>query len=268
MRDLTARVHFAFITLANGGTGVSPELQQLIALQELDIKIQQLAEKLAAVPIERERIEQDFKNFAAEYHRSQELRDQALERRKSLELELKVTQEKLEKYKQDLMKVRNEKEYGTVLREIDSSRKYVSQLETQILEAIEEAETLEKQLQEMTPDIATKRSEINAQLDAFSEEMEAAAEESKRYTSERHSLAVQVKSSLLKTYDRVAKLRKGVALTEARDYACTACRMSIRPQVFSDVRRGEKIIQCDSCGRILYFQAPPQPAKPAAELSI
>lgn len=247
---------------------MSPELQQLIALQELDIKIQMLAEKLAAVPIERERIEQDFKTFAAEYRHTQDLRDQALERRKSLELELQVTQEKQEKYKQDLMKVRNEKEYGTVLREIDAAKKYAGVLETQILEAIEEAERLEKQSQEMTPDIESKRSEINAQLEAFSTEIERAAAESQQLAAERRMLAAQVKPALLRTYERVAKLRKGAALTEAKDYACTACRMSIRPQVFSDVRRGEKIIQCDSCGRILYYLVVAQPAQSPAELSL
>lgn len=247
---------------------MSPELQQLIALQELDIKIQMLAEKLAAVPIERERIEQDFKTFAAEYHHTQELRDKALERRKSLELELQVTQEKQEKYKQDLMKVRNEKEYGTVLREIDAAKKYVSVLETQILESIEEAERLEKQLGELTPDIESKRSEVDVQLAAFTTEIERATAEHEEFGRQRSAIVAQIKPALLRTYERVAKLRKGLALTEAKDYACTACRMSIRPQVFSDVRRGEKIIQCDSCGRILFYQAAAQPAQPSAELSI
>jgi uncharacterized protein len=36
-----------------------------------------------------------------------------------------------------------------------------------------------------------------------------------------------------------------------------ACRMKIRPQVFSDIRRGDSIFTCESCGRILYFKAEP-----------
>ena len=47
------------------------------------------------------------------------------------------------------------------------------------------------------------------------------------------------------------------ALAEARDYKCMACRMTIRPQVFSDIRRGNSIITCESCGRILYFKREP-----------
>jgi predicted nucleic acid-binding Zn-ribbon protein len=36
-----------------------------------------------------------------------------------------------------------------------------------------------------------------------------------------------------------------------------ACRMKIRPQVFADIRRGESIFTCESCGRILYFKNEP-----------
>jgi predicted nucleic acid-binding Zn-ribbon protein len=56
------------------------------------------------------------------------------------------------------------------------------------------------------------------------------------------------------TYERLSRMRSGFALAEARDYSCMACRMKIRPQVFSDIRRGDSIITCESCGRIFYFK--------------
>ena len=45
------------------------------------------------------------------------------------------------------------------------------------------------------------------------------------------------------------------ALAEARNYSCTACRMTIRPQAFNNIRRGESIYECENCGRILFFKA-------------
>src|SRR5262249_12754966 len=56
------------------------------------------------------------------------------------------------------------------------------------------------------------------------------------------------------TYERLSRMRSGFALAEARDYSCMACRMKIRPQVFADIRKGDSIITCESCGRILYFK--------------
>src|SRR5438445_8546204 len=48
-------------------------------------------------------------------------------------------------------------------------------------------------------------------------------------------------------YKRIsARIRDGVAVAEARNGACTACYMSLRPQVMADVRRGEEVITCDN----------------------
>ncbi|MCA1818393.1 MAG: C4-type zinc ribbon domain-containing protein, partial [Acidobacteria bacterium] len=55
-------------------------------------------------------------------------------------------------------------------------------------------------------------------------------------------------------YERIGKrIRNGVAMAEAKNGACTACFMALRPQVMADVRRGEEIITCDNCNRILYY---------------
>ena len=50
-----------------------------------------------------------------------------------------------------------------------------------------------------------------------------------------------------------SRIRDGVAVAEARNRSCTACFMSLRPQVMSEIRRGEEVLTCDNCGRILYF---------------
>jgi RNase P subunit RPR2 len=42
-------------------------------------------------------------------------------------------------------------------------------------------------------------------------------------------------------------------MAEARNGSCTACFMALRPQVMSEVRRGDEIITCDNCNRILYY---------------
>ena len=56
------------------------------------------------------------------------------------------------------------------------------------------------------------------------------------------------------TYERMSKIKSGLALSEAVNYKCLACRMTIRPQVFNDIRRGESLITCENCGRILFFR--------------
>jgi predicted nucleic acid-binding Zn-ribbon protein len=244
---------------------VSPQLQQLIALQEVDLKINELADRIAAIPNERERVLKEFNDSAADYHALVERLETARQTRRKHETELQEQQSHQDKYKQDLMKVRNEKEYATALREIDAAKKTISTLETHLLEAIEEVEKLEEEVKVHTPEITTKQTEIDNVLQGFNQNEDKIRAEQERIRQEREQLIKGMAKNLLSTYERVARMRKGLALAEARNSSCTACRMTIRPQVFSNVRKGEELIQCDSCGRILYYkvQGEPQPSATA-----
>jgi predicted nucleic acid-binding Zn-ribbon protein len=58
-------------------------------------------------------------------------------------------------------------------------------------------------------------------------------------------------------YERVRKGRRGIAVAEAVQGRCSACQMSLRPQFAQELKRGDKVMSCESCQRILYF-IPPQ----------
>jgi len=66
-------------------------------------------------------------------------------------------------------------------------------------------------------------------------------------------------------YNRISlRIRDGVAVAEARNGACTACFMALRPQMMAEVRRGEELVTCDHCNRILYYVPKDQNTTPAS----
>ena len=61
----------------------------------------------------------------------------------------------------------------------------------------------------------------------------------------------------LVTYGRIRKKWKGsVVITEAVEGRCTACQIVLRPQYMQDLKRGEELMLCESCGRFLYYTRP------------
>jgi len=233
---------------------VSPELSQLIELQELDLEIQRVADRLARIPAERDQTENEFNQYAAEFLDLKSRYEKTLEDRKQLESELVTTQQHHDKYKQDLMRVRNEKEYTTALREIDATRKQSSALEGEILKRMEEIEKLEAELSVGAPDIERKRGEVDLLLVTLDRERDEAGTLFDSLNQRRRQLSGQLPISLFSTYDRMSRTRRGQALAQVRNGICTACRMKVRPKVFSDVRKGDQMVTCESCGRILYYR--------------
>lgn len=231
------------------------ELSQLVALQETDIEIKRCHEEVAALPGRQAAIERQFEASVREFlDLKQQFDDSSAERRR-LEADLATEQQKHEKFKADLMKATNEKEYTTAVREIDVTKKTVGTLETEVLKLMEKVEKLEAQVKERSPEIETKRAEVDRQLAELNASGDACRQRLAALTAERARLLAALTPGTRATYERVARLKSGLALAEARDYSCQACRMRIRPQVFNDLRKGETIITCESCGRILYFKS-------------
>jgi predicted nucleic acid-binding Zn-ribbon protein len=74
-----------------------------------------------------------------------------------------------------------------------------------------------------------------------------------RLSGERKTLVSSLDPKVFAMFESVARRRHGVAMAQARDGICTICHVRLRPQIFNTVLRNEEILQCDSCGRILYY---------------
>jgi uncharacterized protein len=233
---------------------VSRELSQLIELQELDLEILRITDRLSRIPVERENVENEFKEQAAEFLALKNRHEQKIANRKQLESDLASAQQHHEKFKQDLMRVTNEKEYATALREIDVTKKQISTYETDILKSMEELEKFDEEINRLAPDVENKRREVDQFLMMLEQEVEQAQVTLATLRAKRAGLVANFPKAQLSTYDRMSRAKRGQALSEVRDGVCTACRVKVRPKVFSDVRKGDQMIVCENCGRILYYR--------------
>ena len=242
------------------------ELTQLIALQNLDINVRRLKAELEAIPQRRAEIEKEFEQRASEFLALENSRDEARATRTRLETELQETRTKAEHADRALMAATNEKEYTAAIREGDAARKHSSELETKILEQMEAFDSAEKAINERAADVEKLRAERDAQLAALEALVHKQAEQIEAQRKERERIFSTLPKQLSALYNRIsARLRDGIAVAEARNSSCTACHMRLRPQVMTQIRRGEEVIICDNCARILYYaQAAPQATTQAA----
>jgi predicted nucleic acid-binding Zn-ribbon protein len=104
---------------------------------------------------------------------------------------------------------------------------------------------------------------MEARFKAFDEQVRTQQQQVEDARAERERLMNELPKATSALYKRIAaRIRDGVAMAEARNGACTACYMALRPQIMSEVRRGQEVITCDNCNRILYY-APATEAQPA-----
>ncbi|MBA3442281.1 MAG: hypothetical protein H0T92_20695 [Pyrinomonadaceae bacterium] len=230
------------------------EIQQLVGLQKLDTNIRLLQVQLEAIPQRRAEFEKEFEQRAFEFRAIEARRDEALAARARLEADLVQTRSGVERSERNLMSSKNEKDYTAALRELDATRKHISQLETQTLEQMELLEKVEAEIHDSAPEIDKLRGEMKEKLKDFEDQARAQEAQLAAYQKERERLIKSTPKQMLAIYDRIrTRIRGGIAVAEALNNSCSACSMSLRPEVMTKIRRGEELILCDNCNRILYY---------------
>src|SRR5262245_40804725 len=229
------------------------ELQQLIALQNLDSTIRKLEKDQEAIPERRAEIEREFDQRAFEIRGLETRRDEAKHTRARLENDVVEQKGKAERAERNLMSSKRQEEYTAAIREADAARKQISAFETQILEQMEALEVAEKALSERADEIASLNSDREKMLSSFDEEARTRIQQLEKARVDRERVFAALSKPLSSLYNRIsARIRDGVAVAEARNGSCSACFMTLRPQVMAEVRRGQEVITCDNCSRILY----------------
>jgi len=233
---------------------VIAELDKLIELQKTDTNLRKLKRSIETAEQGRAAIEQEFEQHAFSIREIQNRRDTMHAKRADLEKQIAENKTYLERADRNLKHAQNQKEYETAMRETDALQKQISAAETQIVEIMEEVEGVEKELEERAEEINTLDGKRDAALAEFDAALANDKKEFESETKHRQTAFATLPVRLASVYDRLAqRSRDGIAVAEVVNGSCSACFMSLRPQVQLNVKKGDEIITCESCTRILYM---------------
>lgn len=230
------------------------ELEKLIALQKTDTNIRRLKKSIDSSELRRANLEQEFEQHAFSIREIQSKRDSLHAERADLEKHIAENKTYLERADRNLKHAQNQKEYETAMRETDALQKQIAAFEAQVIEKLTATEEVEKELAERADEINTLDGKREAALKEFDAEIAKNRGELEQETKRRHEVFVTLPERLASVYNRLSqRSRDGVAVAEVINGSCSACFMSLRPQMQLEVKKGEQIITCESCTRILYI---------------
>ncbi len=237
-----------------GGEQVNPELRNLIALQDLELKITGLQKQVADIPNVTQNHENELRRLREEHEARVVHSKELANHRRTLEGQVELNRSKLSRLKDQLMAVKTNKEYTAMLHEIQVAEEQIRGEEDKILEIMEEMEDKEKDLKGAEKEMLKKVAALQESIRKTNESAPSLQAELEKLQLEKAAMESHIGSDLLSRYRRIAEARKGVALAEAKDELCSACHVRIRPQMYAELLRTDNIHACDSCSRILFLR--------------
>jgi len=244
---------------------MNPDLNRLIRLQQLETAAEDARRKIADHPARTRLLDARLQSARDLVDAAKARLAAAQERRRMEEKEVVTVQARLAKYKDQLLELKTNREYQTMLHEIETAQNDIRGREDRVLEIMMESDEVNAEIKRNEAALKAAERETASERAVLDAELATLQTVFEKTRDERTQLVAQIDRGVLNIFETTAKGRKGVAVAEARNGLCTICHVRLRPQVFNEVTKNESIIQCDSCRRILYFAGTSEAPTPVSQ---
>ncbi|HID94880.1 MAG TPA: hypothetical protein EYP53_02330 [Candidatus Latescibacteria bacterium] len=228
-------------------------LMRLLDLQDIDSRIDKLKRLKTEYPGEISALQSELE-LSRKSLEDQKERERELEKeRRHFERELEVANIQLKKHQARLDEVKTNKEYEALQREIRIWENNVSENETQVLRTMAELEELSLKIENESQEFERIKSEKENRIDELTLKLSSVEQELSIYRQKRDEAIEGLGKRLLSSYERIRRGRGGMAVVPIRRGACGGCFKQIPPQKVVEIKRNERLITCENCGRILVW---------------
>ena len=251
---------------------MAPELTLVSKLQELDQRIAALKQEVAELPKRISQIEKTLDQHTRRLEADRAALAANQRDRKKLDSDVQVQQQKVSKLKDQLSEAKTNEQYRAFQSEIAFCEDQVRKYEDKILDLMSASEPLEKNLKTAEENLKIEKQQVEREKKEAQRRTAEDRKQLEQLHAERKRVAAEVTPAVQRAYERIrARLRGAViveAVSDTGGIRCSGCQMTLRPQFFQDLRLSGKVMFCETCGRILYYnppvavdeQAGPQPA--------
>ncbi|MFW6131857.1 MAG: zinc ribbon domain-containing protein [Candidatus Aminicenantaceae bacterium] len=229
------------------------DFESLIELQEIDKKISNISLSIEKIPDQINEIERQKESSRKILTEAKEKLALNQKKRRELEATSQDIKEKVSKYKLQLNKVKTNKEYSSLLKEIEDAEEEVDSLEEKIINEMLIADSIEEEIRTADKNFQEDNKECIKQKESLLQEKEELNKKIEGLTESREKLASKIPSKEYNLYQKLHKNKNGIALSPVNNEFCSMCHMRIRPQVINELKAQNEIIVCENCGRILYI---------------
>ena len=224
-------------------------------LQDLDEDLHRVKDELRRLPLERDK---KRTTIAGEEGK----RDERLREIHELETRIKEINDATTMQRQRIRKLENEAGQtadqaliAAFQHEVRSLRRDVSEAESEGLGLVEQVDALKKQIAEIEGRIASQEEDFSAFDDNVNKEIAAAEARRAELESERAKRmgGGAMDANVVDLYEKLLDAREGQAISALEGRICQGCFVEVPSNTYVRLARGLEIVECPSCGRILYL---------------
>ena len=226
----------------------------MIQLQQIDSKIRAIQRTIENVPGKITEVESPLQDSQNVLNRIKQQYEAFEKKKREKERALEDINDKINKLKMRTGEIKTNKEYQALLKEIKAVEDARSSIEDDILSAMEDADTLGKQIKTEEQNYRANKEKVEALKKDIENEKSETEKELLKVQGIREKVIEAVDSEVYDQYFMLLEICGGLAVIEVKDEICQGCSMNIPPQLFVELKKNEEIYNCPHCRRILFYK--------------
>ncbi len=229
------------------------QLNNLIQVQVLDTEIYSLEREKQAKPEEIRALEIIFESKKQQLAALEKVALDLQIQKKNEELNLAVKDESAKKLQGQLFALKTNKEYQTMLQQINNARADCSVFEDKILQIMVQMDNVKGDIDKEKQALQEQDKILNADKSHVLTRIKEIDGRLNQLNAQRKQSVLNIDPKVFAQYERILSNRDGLAIVTVKNNSCQGCNMFVPPQVINLVKMYEHIVVCEMCNRILYI---------------
>lgn len=229
-------------------------IEQLVSLQDIDLTIDKIDSEIKQ---EQDGLDGRISTLVEREERISDLEAQIQElekERRTLEDEMTDKIGRVKERQSKMMQVQTSREQTALLKEIEDAKRNVKDNEEKIVAIMEQVEKLSAEMGEEKNLLKAEKKLVGEEKGKVKSAIDGLSKGKKTKENKRDKQVQTVNGSMIQKYELLRERRNGLAIVNVLDGVCQGCFMNLPPQKYNMLLRGDQILECPSCQRLIYHQ--------------
>jgi predicted nucleic acid-binding Zn-ribbon protein len=234
------------------------DIKALLSVQERDLDLDRLRTELAAVPGKISGLKGEIQAAKTALEDAKKEMTQLQLQKKQKELDLDSQESAVRKHSTELNSVKTNEAYKALLGEIEKAKQDKSALEDQILQIMESMDQATKSWKEKEANSKSNEAGLLKQISDWEAKQKELEQTLAAKVAEREQALAGLPKNLADQYNRLRNSKHiKAAVVPIIKEQCSGCHMKVSQNLINEVRRGQKLMTCESCSRIVFLDEVP-----------
>lgn len=233
---------------------MNKHLSQLVELSNLDKEIDSFLPQIESAKKDSTNLEEKLKSLDNKNIKLNEIIEDLKSQKLKAEAHIVQFSSKITEIGIKVNSIKSEKEANALKLEEEIAREQLDAANEEIARLENSIENKKDEIKENLETAAKLQDELVLAIANQKSALDAIEEKRKEIYIRKDKLANEIDNKVFGFYEKIRKWAKNTAVVPVKKQACYGCFMQLNSKTYTAVLKGDEIINCPHCGRILYIE--------------